>query len=60
MITKAKDVLYDLEKAIYLAKSGRPGHVGDNLDIQANGGYKKMKRYVPPRIAKIKKNLIIN
>ena len=52
MITKAKDVLYDLEKAIYLAKSGRPGPcwLDIPLDIQAAMvDIKKMKRYVPSK-----------
>ena len=60
MITKAKDVLYDLEKAIYLAKSGRPGPcwLDIPLDIQAAMvDIKKMKRYVPPRIVENKKEL---
>ena len=53
MITKAKDVLYDLEKAIHLAKSGRPGPcwLDIPLDIQAAMvDIKKMKRYIPPRV----------
>ena len=60
MITKAKDVLYDLEKAIYLAKSGRPGPcwLDIPLDIQAAMvDIKKMKSYVPPRIVENKKEL---
>lgn len=52
MITKPNDILYDLEKAIYLAKSGRPGPcwLDIPLDIQAAMvDVRKLKRYVCPK-----------
>ena len=61
MITKAKDVLYDLENTIYLAKSGRPGPcwLDIPLDIQAMVDIKD-EEICSPRIVENKKNLIIN
>lgn len=58
MITKPNDVLYDLEKAIYLAKSGRPGPcwLDIPLDVQAaKVNTKKLKKYIPPNIKENKK-----
>ncbi len=57
-ITKPSSCLYEVEKAIYLAKSGRPGPVWIEipLDIQAAKikDIKSLKRFKPPKKNKIK------
>lgn len=59
MITEAEDIAYHLDKAIYLAKSGRPGPVWidvplniQNMMIDEN----KLKRYVPDKERKLELN----
>ncbi|NUU99886.1 thiamine pyrophosphate-binding protein [Marinitoga sp. 1154] len=51
-ITDAEDIRYHLEKAVYLATTGRPGPVWIDipLDIQAAIiDEKKLKGYIPPK-----------
>lgn len=60
MITRVSDVLYDLEKAIYLAKSGRPGPCWLDIPLDIQGAMidlKKIKRFNPPIIKENKKLL---
>lgn len=52
MITKAEDIKYELEKAVYIATSGRPGPIVIDLpdDIQrALINPSKLKSYNPPK-----------
>ncbi len=50
MITKAKDIRYELEKAYYLATNGRPGPVLIDvpMDIQRALVPKLLRKYSPP------------
>lgn len=55
LIDKAKDIRYELEKALYIAKSGRPGPVLLDIcdDIQrADIDPKKLRSFVPPKESK--------
>jgi len=54
MITKAKDIRYELEKAYFLATSGRPGPVLIDvpMDMQRAKVPKVLRRYNPPPLTK--------
>ena len=60
MLTKAKDIKYELEKATYLAKNGRPGPcwIDIPIDIQsANINPDELKGFIPSIATKNNKDL---
>ncbi len=51
MVTDKNEILYHLEKAVYEAKSGRPGPVWIDIPLDIQGAKvdpAKLKRFVPP------------
>lgn len=50
-IKEPKEIAYHLEKAVYLAKSGRPGPVWLDIPLDVQGTFineAKLKRFIPP------------
>ena len=51
MITNKSDILYDLEKAIYLSKSGRPGPCWLDIPLDIQGAHvnpSSLRKFTPP------------
>lgn len=56
MITNAEEIAYQLDKAIYLAREGRPGPVWIDIPLNIQNmmiDENKLKRYTPPQCEKL-------
>ncbi|MBU0618604.1 thiamine pyrophosphate-binding protein [Patescibacteria group bacterium] len=51
-INDPNEIRFQLEKAVYIAKSGRPGPVWLDIPLDVQGAYidpKKLRRFIPPK-----------